>query len=77
MLGLYFRIWRSLLKGERRPLYYVDLYCGDGETFDESTGEHFETPFVKCLMRDGVIGDHLDIRFILNDIDSKKIAKLK
>ena len=77
MLGLYFSIWRSLLKGEKRPLYYIDLYCGDGETFDESTGDRFETPFVKCLMRDGVIKGNLNIKFILNDIDSKKIDKLK
>ena len=77
MLGVYFKIWRSLLKGEHKPLYYADLYCGDGETIDESTDDHFETPFVKCLMRDGVITDHLDIRFILNDIDDKKINKLK
>ena len=39
MLGSIFQVWRSVLKGEKKPLYYVDLYCGDGETFDESTAE--------------------------------------
>ena len=79
MLGVYFRFWRDLLKSfnPERPLYYVDLYCGDGDSYDETTREKYETPLIISLIKKGVLDKHLDIRFLLNDSNQESIAKLK
>lgn len=79
MLGVYFKVWRDLLKAQNpsRTLYYVDIFCGDGETFDKTTRETFETPVIVSLMKKGVIESELDIRFFLNDKNSEAIKKLQ
>ena len=58
-------------------LYYVDLFCGDGETKDDYTNELWPSPFIENLIKKGIIEERLDIRFLLNDIDADAIKRLK
>lgn len=79
MLGVYFKVWRDLLKAQnpQRTLYYIDLYCGDGETFDKKARQTFETPVIVSLIKKGILAMKLDIRLLLNDTNTESITKLK
>lgn len=80
LLGYYFKFCRDVLISNRnkiKTLYYIDLYCSDGETKDDLTGDKYLSPFIEALMKKGVVEKGLDIKFILNDLESEKIAKMK
>ena len=80
MLGFYYKFCRSVLtnpKSHIKTLYYIDLYCGDGETYDPKTKESYDTAFITSLAKDGVKEMGLNIRFLLNDINPESIDKLK
>ncbi|MGI0058476.1 MAG: three-Cys-motif partner protein TcmP [Nitrosotalea sp.] len=81
ILAYYFKCCKDTLRYRMKkysaPLYYIDLYCRDGETLDKTTRKTFLSPFVKSFMQEGVVDEKLDIKFVLNDFDDNKIKILQ
>lgn len=77
MLGVYFKFVKATLKG--RPLYYVDLYAGDGVIHCPENKDGFKTyapPFIVSLLEPAK-KEKLDIKVFLNDQDVNNFNSLE
>lgn len=77
-LSYYLQIIRNLIKSPRTPfdiLYYIDLYCGDGECEIKKTHECYEPPLIKSILKE--VDDNFQVECFLNDIEEDKINKIK
>lgn len=75
-LGVYFKIVRMVMK-QGRPLYYVDLYAGDGECVcDEAPLKRWDPPLIQSLLKPAR-KDNLQLHSFLNDLDIEHFNKLK
>lgn len=75
MLGAYFKICRQVAKN--RPLYYVDLYSGDGEAeCDEAPIKKWKCPFIRSLLEHAKKGE-IQLNCFLNELDRGNYEVLK
>lgn len=74
-IGYYFKICRDVMK-KGRPLYYVDLYSGDGECeCPDAPKPIWEPPYFSMLKNCKDRG--LSLRCVFNDKDKDKMEKLR
>jgi three-Cys-motif partner protein len=77
-LAYYLSIIRSLISSPKTPfkkLYYVDLYCGDGECEISRINQKYEPPIIESILKK--INENFKSHCFLNDIQEDNIKKIK
>jgi len=77
-LSYYLRVLRDVIMSPHTPfrrLYYVDLYCGDGECEIKRTSEKYEPPLFASVLKPAKEGK-FNVSCFLNDIEQEKINKI-
>ena len=77
-IGYYLKIVRDVVNSPTshfKELYYIDLFCGDGECVVEATGKSYPPPVIESILKPASVGK-ICVHCFLNDLDSAKFAKM-
>lgn len=75
-IGYYLFLIRSLIKSKFKKLYYVDLYCGDGNCFIDVTQKQYSPPIIASILKHANEPE-FEVHCFLNDLDTEKINTMK